>query len=294
MKRAYTQYIPRLPGYAKSRGMDPGDAVEAVVASAIRNYGSVSGVDAARSDILSFTLVSEYMLMTGAVTHLYLPGREFCDWLVNATTVVSLDTIKVVMDEIDMSNRYPGISMPSELVGQSVYNPVVLHFPADAKIASFMLSYLPDRKRLCASDDNREPPALLVSSNNHSGEVSSIIHSMQPTGTADDIDYIEYRTRLVCGLGMYTNCFPEAKIPGVPEDLKHPAHHKYAGCTTIQVVSRIRGGGTHASPMGHFRQGHFRTLTSARYTKKRFQVIWIDQTFVNGKAETILSTEEVK
>jgi hypothetical protein len=92
---------------------------------------------------------------------------------------------------------------------------------------------------------------------------------------------------------MYIGCFPETLIDGLPVDLKHPSHHHHKDVFTLGISPKVRLGGTHDSPTPHFRIGHFRVLRSERFTHKRFQTVFVHETFVRGKASTVLSPEEL-
>lgn len=102
----------------------------------------------------------------------------------------------------------------------------------------------------------------------------------------------DYYGKLFCGLAMYWSCFPETVKDGVPEDLKHTAYHNNPVNKTVSVSPEIFHG-DHASPTAHFRKGHFRCLRSEKFKNKRFQVVFVHETFVNGKAKTVLAPEEV-
>lgn len=119
----------------------------------------------------------------------------------------------------------------------------------------------------------------------------------------DGIDYFESRTGfaktpgapsllksldLIFAMGLYIKCFPEAVVEGFPECAKHPAHYKGERCASIGTVPQIieRDG-----PTPHFRSGHFRVLSSPVFTKSRFKVIFIEDTFVKGQAKTIIDKD---
>lgn len=80
----------------------------------------------------------------------------------------------------------------------------------------------------------------------------------------------------------------------MPEDLNFPEMHAAVKeAQTIEVSPRVRGDGTHASPTGHFRTGHFRVLRDEKFTHKRFQSVWVRQAWVgSGECETVLSPEQ--
>lgn len=96
-------------------------------------------------------------------------------------------------------------------------------------------------------------------------------------GNTEDLD-------LVFALALYVHCFPTALRDGFPESAKHPAHYRGENCASVCAVPEIvdRDG-----PRPHFRHGHFRMLRDARFTRKRFQIIFVSETFVKGKVKTV-------
>jgi hypothetical protein len=106
-----------------------------------------------------------------------------------------------------------------------------------------------------------------------------------PCGDVDAAGYTSLgirATKLAAGLAMYISCFPETVKAGVPDDLKHPSHHKHKDILTVSLTERVVVG--HGSPSAHPGAGHPRLLESERFTKKRFQVVFAKATFVKGKA----------
>ena len=198
---------------------------------------------------------AECDVLMGRGYHVYLQHREFCDWLVSQSDSNDIINIEYLSDQV--ANKLP----------------VVFHFPSNSGLNSFLVVH----------HRNYLPPEEV---NALEAAYSCIARETEPT--------VEYNSRLACGLGLYLKCFPECLVLGVPEDLKHPSYHKDSMVYSIHLSPKVRAhNGTHTSPCGHFRQGHFRVLRSEWYKKKRYQVLFIDETFVNGKAHTVLSPEEV-
>lgn len=96
---------------------------------------------------------------------------------------------------------------------------------------------------------------------------------------------------LVFGLGLYLKCFPHALKDGFPECAKHPAHYKGSRCAAVGAVPEIT---ERSGPIPHFRHGHFRVLSSPRFTHKRNQVIFVRETFVHGAVKTVTEVKEAK
>lgn len=201
-------------------------------------------------------LHAEHDVLSGKGHHIYLNNKGFCDWLVSQSVPSSDEALGYLYEQISKG-------MPS-----------VFHFPTSSGLHSFLLvshrNYLPPEEL-----NNLEAPYICLAT----GGITV------PSN---------YNSRLANGLALYLNCFPECLACGVPEDLKHPSHHNHALSYTIRLSTKVRAdNGTHTSPCGHFRRGHFRILSSDWYTKKRHQVVFVHETFVNGKAHTVLSPEEV-
>jgi hypothetical protein len=99
--------------------------------------------------------------------------------------------------------------------------------------------------------------------------------------------------RFMCGLSLYLDCFPETIKSGIPKDMAYPGY-SFPQCMTISVAEQVQiKTGTHASPIGHLREGYFKTLRSERFIHKRFHTIFVHGCFVNGKAATVLAPEEI-
>lgn len=94
--------------------------------------------------------------------------------------------------------------------------------------------------------------------------------------------------RLLFGLAVYLNCFPAAVRDGFPEFAKHQTHYKGQRCAVIDAVAEII---EREGPTPHFRKGHPRILRSERFTKKRWQVVWVGETFIKGKVKTVREVE---
>jgi hypothetical protein len=99
---------------------------------------------------------------------------------------------------------------------------------------------------------------------------------------------LQQAVNLIFAMGLYVKCFPHALVEGFPETAKHPAHYKGQQCASVGTVPQIieRDG-----PSPHFRSGHFRVLNSPVFTKSRFKVIFIEDTFVKGRAKTVIDQE---
>lgn len=286
MKRSYTQMRTFLGWCAKRSGETPEKLLNIAEIKAREELNA--GTPTAESLVLAAALCIDHSVITGDAVHLFLPGREFCDWIVSCVSKPDRRHAEII-DQIATGKA------------------AVIHFPTGAGLISF--ACLCPRKTidpLTGKSDAHN--LLLICKSTDDGQIKNqawvdysggcpryesveIGHELKPDCHPDTA----YRTKLVVGLGMYVECFPETLVHGFPEDIKHPSHHQHSAPLTIAVTEKVRQslGGTHESPMPHFRAGHFRVLKSEKFTNKRFHVVFVRETFVKGRAETVLAPEEV-
>lgn len=91
--------------------------------------------------------------------------------------------------------------------------------------------------------------------------------------------------RLFVSFIHYRMCFPDAIRDGFPDCAKHPAHYKGQCCRLVRHVEHLRDA---PLPGPHYRKCHWRFLSNERFTKMRWTSILISETFVNGKAKTVV------
>jgi hypothetical protein len=209
----------------------------------------------------------------GEAVHIYIPEKEFCNWLVECA-------------KKETTLKY------GRLVQKSIGGkPGVLHFPTSAKLPSICFECL---HPLDSNGKDPMPEDVEKEINKHFGHDCALLFSYSAehqNGSENERLYFE---NLLNGLGMYLDCFPEMMREGVPEELKHPAHHQHKIRKTLCISSKImeKRNGNNITP--HFRCGHFRVLISPVFTHKRFQTIFVHETFVKGKAVTVDSPETAK
>lgn len=267
MKRSYTVYSSVLNKLIKKAGLTPEQYSGAL--TQIIKEGS-DPENAANDYVTLVILEVEKDLREGKAIHLFLPDISFLNWLVGCVPVLENDHAGVLMESI----------------GSEV---ICLHFPSDSKKSSCVftipkLGHNPD-------GTNAEDYGCIFAAVSSGNADNLASFSVRLNGEGSASEAALWYVRLVLGLGMYVSCFPEVVKAGPPEDIKHPAFHNHKTSRTIGLAEAITE--SHGSPSAHFRRGHFRVLRSEKFTKKRFQVVFVKETFVGGKAKTILEPEEV-
>lgn len=263
MKRAYTSFSPSIKQLTKRSGM----SVEETIRAATKNDTP------ARAELLTWGFVVEYSVMIGKSTHFFLSDIGFCDWLVSCVPHLELHHAMVVKEFLHAGSG-------------------CLHFPSNSKRTSMAFDMISngilDGRKPKEFTENNDGMIVMMWSCGNSEDLFAGFAPLNETGNISPLGM--WYAKLVVGLGMYMQCFPEAVKSGPPSDLKHPSHHKYETSLTIESSPKIYG--THDSPIAHFRRGHFRVLASERFTHKRFQTVFVRETFVAGTSKTVLSPEQ--
>lgn len=300
MKKSYTEYCPALSAWAKKHGVSPKDYVEQRRQN-MRNAFKAKGhnVSANMSDAEEKALLDAldtdpdlneryyaYMInalelaaVEGMCKRFFIKTPEMAEWLVSC--VPDLDK------EYDIA--------VSEVLGE--LRTVVFHLPTSMGKPSCLLSFasivVNDGKP--TKQEQETARYVLGCYSRQMGPKTGMAFGGRICGLVDkeSNELTRWYIRLAYGVMLYAHCFPEAIREGLPEDLAHPAHHDYTA-KTLEVHPDVCHGGTHASPIAHYRSGHFRTYRDERYTKVKGQTLFVRESFVKGKAHTVLEPEAVK
>ena len=98
---------------------------------------------------------------------------------------------------------------------------------------------------------------------------------------ADDPDMLRLE-KTVFGFSLYIDAFPEVIHAGDPGDIHTAAH--YHGPHTLIGRAPVVDEEERGALTPHWRRGHFHLLTHPRYTRKRFQSVYVSGCFVRGAA----------
>lgn len=218
-------------------------------------------------------------IFQGKGLHLFLPDRKFCDWLVDC------------VDEKHATKRHIELAM-----NLSRDNILVVHPHTDSGLEPLMVNFL--------ASDNGGIRFCVFSSSVHNGGGIDGEWALGVRVSEDcDITTLKgqwlYYGKLLFGLGMYVDCFPEVLINGWPADFNERQedhlHASKAGSQVVTISPKVveSFSGTHASPMPHYRKGFFRPYTHPRFVNVRGQTRFVKATMVRGKAETVLAPDEV-
>jgi hypothetical protein len=232
--------------------------------------GTVNELDTPGSYANYMSIQAECVYLEGRATALFMPDRNFCDWLVSC------------VDRLEPKH--------AEVIGAISENPIkCLLFPADAGLIPF-LAWIPKETRRADGSPGPQSGVLVLTFSKGNGRLGNATIALDenycnPKCSAEMLWY----AKLVIGLGMYLACFPEQSFTGIPKDLAHADWFKTKDRITIGVSEEVVATGDTVTP--HYRVGHFRLLSSERYTKKRGQVVFVRGCFVKGQAETIQAIE---
>lgn len=101
--------------------------------------------------------------------------------------------------------------------------------------------------------------------------------------------------RLAINTIAYMKCFPECVKEGVPKILFPRGEDRSDNNVVFKMSQAIFEESKHQiSKIPHFRKGYFRLLQSDYFTHKKGQLIYITETMVKGKAQTVSKSENIE
>lgn len=239
-------------------------------------------------------LTMDYLILSGspAVSHYFLETKELFDFLVESP-------IKEPGFAHLMAHEWPvRLNVGKELL----YGPsrvLVLHhqypaLPSIKVIYQLLHEGTPDESFYVYTEDGDEFAGFSEKSFlDGKRQVPSgyYISNLNDEATWGKPGY-RY-ARLALNFLLYERCFPGSIVPGVPEGIANQNHYKKYGLKHIMSPHpSVLRKDSYGSKSPHFRSGYFKTLSSEYYTHKRGQVIFVDATFVKGKAETVEDNKE--
>jgi len=109
------------------------------------------------------------------------------------------------------------------------------------------------------------------------------VKNLREFGSDAETDWL---TKLVFGVSLYMDAFPDAVVEAGAENVHQVTH--YDGSRRIVNRNEIVDEEHRHSVSPHWRRGHFRLLTSARFVRKQGQTVYVRGTFVKGKAFDVM------
>lgn len=302
--KGYTNYVSDLKALMREDGTED---VSDYLDYALRRLNTIaetepeSRYDARKAQHLC---VMEASLLLGHTTHIFMPDRTFCDWLVSCVPpTITHAYAKTLAASFGLQHHY------------------CVHFPVGSGFGAFIMvatSAADTAQRISRSSQAAQAWTQLMGAGVRADAVANDAYrcilkvgkGSLPRGAADiltitvnhtqsvvlngDAGILDYYGRLVIALGLYLDCFPEQLKDGVPaaaklgpQDYPGPMHH-------IGIADAVRATGPHtggwtATP--HYRSGHFRLLKADRYVNKKGMTVFVKPCFVHGKAETVQDLE---
>jgi hypothetical protein len=118
------------------------------------------------------------------------------------------------------------------------------------------------------------------------GENSVLMQTRTPTEFSADCDGARWIARLVFGLSLYMDAFPDAVVNAGADSIHHIKH--YEGHRILVARNYIIDEEHTHSISPHWRRGHFRLLRSETFVHKRGQTVYVRGAFVKGAAFDVL------
>jgi hypothetical protein len=249
----------------------------------IKNKRSAASVvdDQATDALAELSLNAMLIAKYGKCNHFFVEHgvAEFCE---NSTKTISSDYFGAIpsVELVKRPNGWPyqpPIPTPefSDVIGGGFF----FHFPVIERRKSLMVMPLSvitvdnERMRLnCAVFDGTSVIPL---------------DSALSVGAEDLRPDLFMIGRLVFGLSLYMDAFPDAVIGASSDDIIQPGH--YTGGRKIIGRTEVVGEDERHSVSPHWRRGHFRMLNSERFVKKQGMTVFVKGTFVKGRAFDVLA-----
>lgn len=102
--------------------------------------------------------------------------------------------------------------------------------------------------------------------------------------------------KLAINILFYVQCFPDCVMDGLPKGTKlvNGFINPKKQITTSKSILPLIHNKEERAINPHFRMGHFRFLSSKRFTNKRGQVVFIHPTFVKGNSKYVLTEKNLE
>jgi hypothetical protein len=261
MKKAFTQFTSVTKTLSRTGGVTEAEVYDLYIKNSQQAFWNQKPED--RGSFLECQMIVANECAIIFAKHIFLSDENFITWLIDACP------------QEDKSDWFGAFE------NQNHHQPMIFHFPTQSGFDSFFFN--------CATDPEKNQKFGFISC----GDGAFYIYDQKKfnLGNAINAEKFLIFAKIAISVLLYCECFPECVIDGVPEFVKHPSHHKYTDSCSLDLSPKIYTK-KHGSPCGHFRSGHFRLLKSDRYKEKRFKFVFVSQTFVKGKAVTVLSPDQ--
>lgn len=167
-------------------------------------------------------------------------------------------------------------------LGNHAVGGFAVHFPASEHRRSIMAipQYIQPSFRPVSFAEDIEDIFYIAASD---GKWSIIMQKNEDLSSFKDANNIG---RLLFGLSLYMDAFPDAIIESKEGDIHKIGH--YHGSQNIVSRNKIVNEESLHGVSPHWRRGHFRLLQSERFVRKHWQTVYVRGTFVKGQAFDVL------
>ena len=229
-----------------------------IMTARVRGSKQECAVDLAAEALWRYAPINHYFLANGLGSFLAGAVRDFSE-----------DYIKT----LPHCEPWPFLGGPGMSSGG-----FAIHFCAKERNRSLIV--IPDATWPSDLDDTVQYYRLVVCDGHKSVCVNPCDHS-----EADDPEYT-FMVKVVYGLSLYMDAFPDAVVEAGAENVHQIKH--YDGARHIVNRNEIVDEEHRHGVSPHWRRGHFRLLTSAKFVRKQGQTVYVRGTFVKGKAFDVL------
>lgn len=285
----YTRYESLLIHFAKKSNLSFREANRVLCEKSLENTATRTDISESEKKHKALQMMAESHMelnfAEGNVVHLFMPPLDFCNWLVDCYDNTG-DTMKTNLKLLDDAVLKPNLPIKLEHTSYGV-----LHFEGTCGRHSVLFGIYKNMNALRGDNDNEIKELHYqnlqimhpLNAGKEYGDVQVYVNDEDGKKFIHPKDYNWY-AKLILGLGMYINSFPEMLRNGLPANFFKPElrcgiNRKINIDPTICFSAEERG---EQGP--RFCPGHFRFLQSEKYTHKRFQTIFVRAYITKGAA----------
>lgn len=248
---------------------------------AASSWSSASASGRIDQGVCYAVLYAAYLCGFCRINHIFLsPGvAEFCE---SAVAELSDEYVKALPEcqDVDVTGKdfSPWVVCPSARGGRYITGGIAIHFPA----ASMRKSILVMPEIAIPNVKNPNSNGLSVRYWFGLDDGDGVVLWTKSVPISETPPHFERSLRLVYGLSLYMDAFPDVVTPSTCDEIKERNH--YSGDASTVGVCGMAREDNERSTSPHWRRGHFRMLTSEVFKRKRGQVVFVRGSFVRGRA----------
>ena len=253
----------------------------------VKNNQILTSYDASPLDIQSWTSILDLWRLDAhkKFIHIYFKDKELRDYLADMKLHDLDGIVQFLFNQGETFYYAPSLDTKNVLVTPEKVKTFSfgIHVPYEKedKGYAFQLTY----------NQNNEM-SLLWAQGINQGLCSAENYKANLSGKGEHAEFFAYTFRLAINTIAYMNAFPECVKEGVPTTEEETI--SYILDTSEKFYEPVKNPDPNRMVTPHPRKGYFKYLQSDFYKEKRGHIVWVSETYVNGKAQTVVKSKDEK